>query len=453
MKQLLTILFTMVFAQAIFAQKTITIQAENAAEEFAKLSVGEYNIVVKCDLKGKNEWYYDDNNHKPIGLWKVKNVSYFDCESLKIKVLDLSGVIGLDSIQSNIVYALEDMVGMGTVYGFPPISKLILPDNMVYFNTMLYFNTSEAFINVDEVIVSPNNKNFKMQDKFLLSKDGKELYRYQFTSGTSLQIPDGVEIIKSNSIFGWSDDLSDDTINVVLPNSVKELENNCFNNSKLFSVSIPKNVKYISPDYYRNITDISKDNKYYTMENGVIYNKDKTTLFYGGNIEGRFEIPFGVKVIGRSAFCGTNEGASVVIPQSVKWIGSNLFLVGDQEISVEFDDGIDNWYFTTNETDWLKRQNGVPVSEVFPGKVSRYEEVYYDNIGIVLLSGILCRLRVHKYVSNEEKIEYASWYDPKKFDIETIVYNLFSFGDNSNPEFSSEECRIDYIRPFFYKLD
>ncbi|MBR6278436.1 MAG: leucine-rich repeat protein [Bacteroidales bacterium] len=463
MKQLLTILFTTFFAQAIFAQTTITIQAENAAEKFAKLSVGEYNIVVKGDLKGKNEWYYDENNHKPIGMWKIENISYRNFESLKINILDLSGVIGLDSIKSDIIYAMwyyENQKEFGAYYEFPPISKLILPDNMVY------FNTSEAFKNVDEVIVSPNSKNFKMQDKFLLSKDGKELYYYKFTSGTSLQIPDGVEKIKYNSICGWSDDT--DTIEVNLSKSVKELDSNCFKHD-LFQMVIPKNVKNISTGNYHNIRDISKDNKYYTMENGVIYNKDKTTLLYVGNIKGTFVIPSGVKKIEQYVFYKDSENedsvesivlpetlefidsracsyayrmTSVNIPKSVKWIGCYNFKGFDIK---EIGDA-NNWYFTTNEADWLKRQNGVPVSVILQEKDSENG----DNLNQILEKGIWYkRTHITEYdeTMSEDNMEYASWYDPKKSDIK----EPHRIRDVESLDGGYEE--IFFMCPFFYKLD
>ena len=457
MKQLLTIFLTMFLVQTLLAQqKNVTIQAENAAEEFAKLSVGEYNIVVKGDLKGKNEWYYDEKNHKPIGLWKVENVSYFDFKSLKINVLDLSGVIGLDSIKSDIVYAMwyqENMKEFGATYQFPPVSKLILPDNV------LYFNTNEAFKNVDEVIVSPNSKNFKMQDKFLLSKDGKELYYYKFTSGTSLQIPDGVEKIKSNSICGWSDDT--DTIEVNLSKSVKELDSNCFKHN-LFQVVIPKNVKNISTGNYHNISGISKDNKYYTMENGMIYNKDKTTLLYVGNIKGTFVIPSGVKKIEQYVFYKNEDLESIVLPETLEFIDSRAFYASDTRTIVNIPksvkwigsynfEGFDikeiedanNWYFTTNEADWLKRQNGVPVSVILQEKDSENG----DNLNQILVGGIWYkRTRTTYGTVSDDKMEYASWYDPKKSDIKEPT------GYSESLDGATIE-QLSFIRPFFYKLD
>ena len=430
----------MFLAQAIFAQTTITIQAENAAEEFAKLSVGEYNIVVKGDLKWKNEWHtLAGYIEESFGLWKT---------DVTINVLDLSGVIGLDSIKGYIVY---DYIAIeGGVYP-RVVSKLILPDNVVYLN-------ARAFDKVDEVIVSHNNKTFKMQDKFLLSKDGKELYYYNLTSGTSLQIPDGVEIIKSKSIRG----LYKDTIKVNLSKSVKELESNCFEHN-LFLVEIPKYIKNISSDNYHNISGISKGNKYYTMENGVIYNKDKTTLLYAGKVKGCFVIPSGVKKIGQFAFYkyynedlesivlpetlevidshafsfNDESWTGVNIPKSVKWIGRyNFSGLGIKEIG-----DTNNWYFTTNEADWLKRQNGMPVSVILSENG--------DNLRQILKRGIWYKRALD---GQEDKMEYASWYDPKKFDIkETYIYSQsFTYEDFDGSEV---EEKIFFIRPFFYKLD
>lgn len=456
MKQLLTIFLTMFLVQTLLAQqKNVTIQAENAAEEFAKLSGGEYNIVVKGDLKGKNEWknelYYDCND-KPmpiIGLWKVG-------QSVEINVLDLSEVTGLDSIKDNIVlhkdyhiYLNEDEEIIEEPEWRPQhISLLILPDNLIFFNNGVTYFHNSCFNDklVDKVIVSPNSKNFKMQDDFLLSKDGKDLYRYICTGGSSLQIPEGVETIKSNSICGSSND----TIEVILPKSVKTLEINCFPYiyQQEFQFVIPKNVKFIAPDNYRFVSDISKDNKYYTMENGVIYNKDKTTLFYvGSNVKDRFEIPSGVETIVHRAFADCFD-AYIVIPKSVKWFDCDIARQSYLDwLRIEFEDDVDKWYITANEDDWLKRQNGVPLSVILQDEIS-----HFDGFNTLLVLGICYGYgKGSSEQTIEQTIEYATWYDPKIFDIERIEH--YQYVENHSDEYENLFEFYKYMIPYFYKLD
>ena len=133
----------------------------------------------------------------------------------------------------------------------------------------------------------------------------------------------------------------------------------------LTSVTIPNSVNGIygtSFDYCPSLTEINVDagNSSYTSENGVLYNKNKTTLIkYPSGKKGSFAVPNSVTSIygyafrsctgltsvtfpnsitriEQDTFAGCTSLASVTIPSSVKSISFNAFSRCDSLTRVTF---------------------------------------------------------------------------------------------------------------------
>ena len=66
---------------------------------------------------------------------------------------------------------------------------------------------------------------------------------------------------------------------------------------------------------------------YYSSEDGVLFNNDKTTLllYPRGNTATSYTIPASVETIGQNAFKENKKLTSITIPNSVQTIGSNAF--------------------------------------------------------------------------------------------------------------------------------
>jgi hypothetical protein len=72
--------------------------------------------------------------------------------------------------------------------------------------------------------------------------------------------------------------------------------------------------------------DVDATNAQYSSENGVLFNKDKTTLVaYPGGKTGGYVIPNSVTTIGDQAFFDCSGLTSVTIPNSVTSIGDRAF--------------------------------------------------------------------------------------------------------------------------------
>ena len=141
---------------------------------------------------------------------------------------------------------------------------------------------------------------------------------------TSVTLPDSVTTI-GNQAF---DDCTSLT-SITIPSSVTSIENYAFGGCvSLTSVTIPSSVTKIGNYAFAGsdaAVNVASGNKNYSSENGVLYNKQKTVLLYGGPCEGTFKIPNGVTSIDEGAFESCERLVGITIPKSVTHIGQYAF--------------------------------------------------------------------------------------------------------------------------------
>ena len=144
-----------------------------------------------------------------------------------------------------------------------------------------------------------------------------------------LVIGDGVTEIGNSGFSGCTKLTS-----VTIPNSVTSIGYEAFAGcSSLTSVTIPDSVTSIGDRVFyfsKGLTEIKVDtnNQNYSSDsNGVLYNKNKTTLVYYpiNKTDKSFTIPNTVTSIGRDAFNMCESLTSVTIPDSVISIGDEAF--------------------------------------------------------------------------------------------------------------------------------
>lgn len=123
---------------------------------------------------------------------------------------------------------------------------------------------------------------------------------------TSITIPEGVTSIEEQTFYSCYSLTS-----VTIPESVTSIGLGVFADCySLTSVNIPESVTSIGDEAFYGCSsltaiDVSPDNSSYCSVDGILYNKDKTTLYVcPGGKTGQITIPEGVTSIESSAFYG-----------------------------------------------------------------------------------------------------------------------------------------------------
>ena len=143
----------------------------------------------------------------------------------------------------------------------------------------------------------------------------------------SIKLPDTVKSL------GWDAfDLCTSLVSIEIPDSVDTIGvyafSYCFS---LTSITIPASVTTIDGALAPNcqkLTEIIVDsgNTNYVSENGVLFNKGKTTLIQcPAGKEGAYIIPSTVTEIANSSFNGCNKLTEITIPNLVTYIGHDAF--------------------------------------------------------------------------------------------------------------------------------
>jgi hypothetical protein len=111
---------------------------------------------------------------------------------------------------------------------------------------------------------------------------------------------------------------------------VTEIGYGAFNGTGITSITIHANVTFIDSAFMgclslTNIT-VAAGNPYYTSENGILYNKDKTELVAYPSVSGHVTIPAGVTTIGGAAFRDCENLTGITIPANVTHILWHVFI-------------------------------------------------------------------------------------------------------------------------------
>ena len=115
-----------------------------------------------------------------------------------------------------------------------------------------------------------------------------------------------------------------------LSDKVTSIGDKCFFNNNLSSIFIPSGVETIGLNAFKSSSlkniEVSAENSNFSSENGMLLNKDKTTLVFVPNgMTGICNVPASVENISHYAFSDCGQLEEINLPTSIKTIGDYAF--------------------------------------------------------------------------------------------------------------------------------
>lgn len=147
------------------------------------------------------------------------------------------------------------------------------------------------------------------------------------TSITSIVIPNSVTYL-GDAAFDGCTNLSSVTIGTGVTSFSYLLFQNC---TSLINLTVPSNILSINPESFYGCSNlininINSNNPNYTSVDGVVFNKNITTLvLYPIGKIGSYSIPNTVTSIGSESFLNCTNLTNIIIPDSVTSIGATAF--------------------------------------------------------------------------------------------------------------------------------
>lgn len=186
---------------------------------------------------------------------------------------------------------------------------------------------------LERIVVDSRNPVYYSKGNCLIERESKKLIAGCYTS----VIPNGVVEIAS-SAFARKSLLT----SIDIPNSVKIINSNAFDDTALTKIVLPAGVEYIEGgafDYCSDLVEIvvDADNPVYYSEGNCLIERESKKMIAGCHTS---VIPDDVKSIATAAFQGCNKLENITIPEGIKEIGPQAFANCDSLVSVDIPNGV-----------------------------------------------------------------------------------------------------------------
>lgn len=201
---------------------------------------------------------------------------------------------------------------------------------------------------LEKIEISDKNTSMKVSNDIIYNKDGTELLKCPIGKKGSIDIPDGVEIIKSNAFFRcggidkvtmpdtvvsvgeWAFGVCSSLTDIRLSENITSIGDGVFYGCLLLNrLVIPKNVESVSPtafSYGIKELVIEDGNENLIFADGLLYGeKGKLLIKCLPAVAGEVNLQEGVVTIQSVAFYGCSSVTKITMPDSVTNMGEDAF--------------------------------------------------------------------------------------------------------------------------------
>ncbi|MDR0507012.1 MAG: leucine-rich repeat protein [Dysgonamonadaceae bacterium] len=208
-------------------------------------------------------------------------------------------------------------IGNYAFYYCSGLTSVTIGNSVISIGSGVFYGCS----GLTSINVNDNNPNYSSLDGVLFNKDKTTFLFYPEGKTGAYNIPNSVASIDEAAFFSCGGLTS-----VTIPNSVISIGSGAFYGcSSLTSINVNDN------------------NPNYSSLDGVLFNKDKTTLLcYPGGKTGAYNIPTSVTSINEAAFFSCRGLTDVAIPNSVTAIGDYAFSTCSGLTSVTIPNSVDS---------------------------------------------------------------------------------------------------------------
>ena len=367
-------------ALAAFAAMVVLCAVCAGAETYGDLeySVLDDGTVEITDYNGSAKTVDIPEKINGKSVTSIGNCAFRYCTSLKsitipnsVMEIGSSAFSGCSSLTSITILNSVTEIGVYAFKGCTSLTSITIPNSVTNIGDSTFWGCSS----LTAIYVAVDNKNYTSVNGVLFNKDktalicypaGKTDKSYNITNSvtsigdyafngctslTSVTIPNSVTEIGGSAFVGCASlksitmpnsvtsigDMAfykcSSLTSITIPDSVTSIGSSAFSDcSKLRSITIPNSVTSIGAWAFNGCTgltaiNVAMENQNYVSPDGVLYNKDKTTIicYPAGKKGNNYKISDCVTEIGSIAFSRCSSLTSVTIPNSVTSIGSGAF--------------------------------------------------------------------------------------------------------------------------------